>query len=413
MEWSILENFFIALAVGALIGLEREYDKYKKRGHKDSGIRTYPLICLLGALSAYMSTVYSPLTIAIGFLLIGLLIIASYIAYAWPLKDYIGITSETAGLITFLIGAMIMTERRNTAVVLGIITTILLFTRPFLHNFAHHLKKYELSDTLKFAVIAFIILPLLPDYEVDPLGLFNPHKIWLMVVFISGISFAGYILMKIYGERGAVITGMLGGLASSTATTTSFALKSKKNNKVAKALAVGVILANGIMFIRILIEIFVINRELFQSMIIPMLTLALASGICAYFIWKNATQAKPSLELESPFTIGPAIKFAAFFAAILAILKITHLNYAAQGIYVISAIAGLADVDAITLSLAELAKTSVTLSTAQNGILLATLANILVKGGIAWWLGSKEFGWRIIACFAILLAVGFAVIWFI
>ena len=275
-----------------------------------------------------------------------------------------------------------------------------------LHNFAKKIKKEELSDTLKFAVVAFIILPFLPNQGYGPLEMFNPYIIWLMVVFISGISFAGYILMKWFGEKGITLAGILGGLVSSTAVTTSFAERSKKEKKIYGALVLGVILANGIMFIRILIEVFVLNRELFYQMLIPLLSLALLTAIFSYFIWEKAKKVKGKVELKSPFTIGPALKFGVFFAVILALVKVADVYLSSKGVYLVSFISGFADVDAITVSLSQLAKTSLSLDTARNGIIVAALTNVAVKGGIAYWFGGKKFGKIVLSLFAALIVVG-------
>ena len=268
------------------------------------------------------------------------------------------------------------------------------------------MKSEELADTLKFAVIAFVILPFLPNQSYGPLELFNPFIVWLMVVFISGISFAGYILMKWFGEKGIALAGIFGGLISSTAVTTSFAERSAKSKNIYLALVLGVVLANAIMFIRILLEVFVLNRTLFVEMLIPLLTLAVICAVFSYFIWEKAKKVKGKVELTSPFTLGPALKFGAFFAVILALVKVADVYLSSKGDYLVSFISGFADVDAITVSLSQLAKTTLSLETARNGIVLAALTNVGVKGGIAWWFGGKEFSRIIVALFSVLIVVG-------
>ncbi len=402
----MLQSFLIALALGALIGLEREYAQYRKKGHDYAGIRTYPLIALFGALSAYLGELISFWIFVVGLILVGVLVGIAYLKIMDAARNHIGATSEVAGFLTFLIGALAYYGETTLAVTLAVTITIILYARSMLHDFAKHITKTEMEDTLKFAVIAFIILPFLPNHGYGPLEMFNPFIIWLMVVFISGISFAGYILMKWMGEKGIVLGGILGGLISSTATTMGFSERSKKETKVYKALALGVILANGVMFVRILIEVFVLNQELFIPVLIPLSVLILVTAVFSYFLWRKAKVVKGKIALGSPFTMGPALKFGAFFAVILALVKISDFYLASKGVYLVSFISGFADVDAITVSLSQLAKGDLALNIARNGILIAALTNVAVKGGIAYWFGKKEFGRIVVGLFIVLVLLG-------
>ncbi len=268
------------------------------------------------------------------------------------------------------------------------------------------MSEKELSGALKFAVIAFIILPLLPDQNYGPYGLFNPHFIWLMVVFISGIGFVGYALMKWFGERGIVLSAMLGGVVSSTATTISFAQRSVKEKKIYRTLVLGILLANGVMFLRVLIEVFVINRTLFTVIFLPLLLLILLTLLFSYLLWKRSAQAQGKIELGTPLALKPAIQFGVIFAFILAMVKLAHIYLATEGVYVVSFLSGFADVDAITLSLSQLAKGELSSVIASNAILIAVITNTAVKGAIAYWLGGKEFGKMVIKYFSILIAAG-------
>ena len=406
VEFSLLNNFLVALALGALVGLEREYHRFKKKGHDFAGIRTFPLIAMFGALSAYLGSTISVWILVASVFLIGFLVIAAYYSLTDHTHKYMGATSEMAAFLTFFLGVLCYHGELIFAAALAIIMTIILYSRTLLHNFAKKIKPRELSDTLKFAVVAFVILPFLPNQGYGPHEIFNPYVIWLMVVFISGISFAGYILMKWFGEKGITLAGLLGGLVSSTAVTSSFAGRSKKETKIYLPLVLGVVLANGIMFIRILIEVFVINRTLFTKMLIPMISLAAVTAVFSYFIWRKAAKVKGKVDLSSPFTLGPALKFGIFFAVILALVKLADVYLSSNGVYIVSLISGFADVDAITVSLSQLAKSSLALDTARNGIVLAALTNVGVKGGIAFWFGGKKFGKIILAFYAVLIMLG-------
>lgn len=405
-ELVILKNILVALALGALIGLEREYARYKKRGHEYAGIRTFPLIALFGFLSAYFGDLYSVWILGIGILLIGLLVVIAYFLMNRRTRHYIGATTEVAGFIMFFIGALCYYDELALAAVITVAMAVILYARSMLHHFAKRMTPQELRDTIKFAVIALVILPFLPNKGYGPLELFNPFITWLMVVFISGISFIGYILMKWIGERGIAVTGLLGGLVSSMAVTTSFAERSTQQKKIFRTLVLGVILANGVMFIRVLIEVFVLNRTLFPHLLIPLLVLFALSGIFSYFLWKKAAKAKGKVQLSSPFTLLPALKFAAFFSIILALAKVALFFFASRGVYLVSFLSGFADVDAITVSLSQLAGESLALETARNGIVIAALTNIAAKGGIAYWFGGKEFGKLVAVLFASLIVAG-------
>jgi uncharacterized membrane protein (DUF4010 family) len=412
MEYIILQNFLIALALGALIGLEREYARFRKRGHDYAGIRTFPLIALFGALSAYLGELISPWILIVGILLAGVLVIVAYFAIVKGSKSHFGATSEMAGFLTFFLGVLAYYNEITFAIVLAVIITIILYARSMLHSFAEKMKKREMADTLKFAVIAFVILPLLPNQGYGPLEMFNPYVIWLMVVFISGIGFAGYVLMKWFGEKGITLAGILGGLVSSTAVTTSFAERSKKEKKIYRTLVLGVILANTIMFVRILIEVFVINRALLPKVILPISILIVVCSVFSYLLWRKAKEAKGKVELTSPFTLGPALKFGAFFAVILALVKVADVYLASKGVYLVSFISGFADVDAITVSLSQLSKTSLDLDIARNGIVLAALTNVAVKGGIAYIFGDREkFGKIILVFYVVLILLGLGLLW--
>ncbi len=415
MEFAFFQGFFVAILLGALIGLEREYARYKKKGHDFAGIRTFPLISLFGAVSAYLGDLISPWVLLIGIILSGTLIIFAYFAITDKEKRlHLGATSEMAGFLAFFIGVLCYYNEITFAVILAVVITVILYARSFLHHFAMKMKTEEMADTLKFAVIALVILPLLPNQGYGPHEIFNPFVIWLMVVFISGIGFAGYVLMKWFGERGITLAGILGGLVSSTAVTTSFSERSKKEIKIFRALALGVILANTVMFVRILVEVFVIHRPLFYKMLFPFSILVAVSLGFSYILWRKADEAKGKMELTSPFTLTPALKFGVFFAVILALVKLGDLYLSTKGVYIVSFISGFADVDAITVSLSQLAKTTLSLDIARNGIVIAALTNVAVKGGIAYWFGDrKKFGKIILGLYLVLIALGIGLIFLV
>ncbi len=411
----IFQQFFIALVLGALIGLERERSTYKQKRMAYAGIRTFPLIALFGALSAYFAHTISFWILIVNTIILGALVITVYFVTTDSSGKRFGATSEIAGLLTFFIGVLAYFNEILFATLLAITITFILYLREPLHTFAQHLKRGELEDTLKFIVIAFVILPFLPNQSFGPLGIFNPYIIWLMVVLISGISYVGYFFMKWFGEKGIELAGIFGGLVSSTAVTTSFAERSKRtrSKKVLGPLLLGVVLANSIMFIRILVEVFLVHRPLFYKLILPLSALFVLSLVFVFFLWKKEKRVKGKVELKSPFRLWPALKFGGFFALVLALVKLADVYLSTKGVYVVSLISGFADVDAITLSLSQLAKGDLPLEIAKRGIMIAALTNVAVKGGIAYLFGSREFGLRIAGMFAGLIGLGLVLVFVI
>ena len=413
MEISIILKFLISFAIGALIGTERERKQSEIK--EFAGIRTFMLIAVLGTSSAFLSTFF-PNFIVIAF--IGIVIIVGLSYYATTReKGDIGITTEVTALITFILGAMCFTDEGLQIVpILAIIITTLLAVKPYLHKFARKISQKEIINTLKFLIIAFVILPLLPDQTFGPWNVFNPYQIWLIVVFISGISFAGYILMKFIGaEKGISATGIIGGLVSSTAVTTAMAARVKESDFIIRAAVFATVVASSIMFLRVLFEVSVINSDLISLLTIPMLSMGLLGIGLSLLAWKTTKvrDIGEDLKLENPFSLKPALIFGALFLAILFLSKIADIYFGNSGIYITSIISGVADVDAITISMAILAKNTISPNVAVTAITLAAISNTVVKFFIAMFFGTRKFGYIIGAIFAAIIFVGVMAIFFV
>ncbi|MBI2665195.1 MgtC/SapB family protein [Candidatus Woesearchaeota archaeon] len=411
IELAILQNFLLAIALGTLVGLEREYARFKKRGHSYAGIRTFPLISLFGALAAFLGNVISPWILYISMMLLGILIIVAYYILAEHDVKHSGATSELAGFLVFFIGMFCFYGEFTFAISLTVITTIILYSRSVLHHLAETITKKEMRDTIIFIMIAFVVLPLLPNQWYGPRQLFNPYILWLMIVLVSGISFFGYVLVRRFGEKGIELTGILGGLVGSTPMTINFSERSKKEKKIYRALALGVILANSVMFIRVLTEVFIINQPLFKKVVLPILALTLITGSSAYFLWKKMKHVANNAQIESPLKLISAVKFGLFFAGILALVKIAEAYLSNSGVYLISFLSGIANMDAITVTLSQLAKSGLALETASKGIFLAMLTNLTFNTAIAYWIGRKDFSRIILRVFIIVLIAGGLIFW--
>ncbi len=411
-------RFGAALLIGMLIGMQREYAKGIKKEGFFAGVRTYSLMSLFGAASALITDVYATPIIFFGLtLIVGMTVIIAYYVGATTRKE-VGLTSEVAALLTVLIGGICYAHSVEFAVALGVAVTVMLAVKWEFRHFVQVITQEDILATLQFAVITAIVLPVLPNqtYGPPPLDVLNPHNIWRMVVFISGINFLGYILIKVVGpKRGIGLSGLLGGLASSTANTLSFSQRSNVQEGLDRPFAVAIIAGWAIMFIRVIVEVAVVNLALVE-LIWPAMLLMAASG-ALYAVYLYFTQKaidEEELELSNPFELGPAIKFGLVFALVLLISKATEVYLGTKGLYVSSFLAGLADVDAITLSIADLTRNSngISLEVGKRAIVLAAIANTASKGALVISLGSRRLRKVVWPAFGIILAIGLAFIFF-
>ncbi len=413
MHIDLILKFLISFAIGALIGTERERKQSEIK--EFAGIRTFMLIAVFGTVSAFISSFY-PNFLIIAFIGLTALIGLSYVATTRENGD-IGITTEVAAFLTFALGALCYTDDGVRIVpILAIIITTLLAIKPYLHTFARKISQKEINNTLKFLIVAFVILPLLPDQTYGPLNVFNPYQIWLVVVFISGISFAGYILMKFIGaERGISATGIIGGLVSSTAVTTAMAARVKESDFIIRAAVFATVVASSMMFLRVLFEVFVINTSLTPLLILPMLSMGLLGIGLGFLAWKmtKVREVGEDLKLKNPFSLRPALIFGLLFIGILFASKIAEIYFGSSGLYITSIISGVADVDAITISMAILAKNTISPDVAVTAITLAAISNTIVKFFIAMFFGTRKFGYLIGVIFAVIITVGILAIFLI
>ncbi len=419
MDSDLFFRFGTALFISILIGLQREYAYEEPDREHPGGVRTLALMGLLGCAAAMLADhLESAWPFAAIVLVIGSMYAINYGIEAK--KGKAGLTTEGSVLLTFAIGALIYFEYITLAVALGVTTFALLSTKWQLHQFARQLTREDIYATLKFALISAIVLPILPDHPFGPapFDILNPFKIWLLVVFISGISFVGYILIKIIGaEKGIGLTGLLGGLASSTAVTMSFSQKSRQNETMGRVLAFAIIIAWTVMFARVIIEVTVVNPSLFALLWQPVAA-AMGAGLLyvlyLYYSQKAHTE-KESIEFSNPFELGPAIKFGLIFTLVLVISKAAQIYMGESGIYLSSFLAGLADVDAIALSMAQLDLKSAGISDtlAAQAIVLAAVANTFAKGAIVLLTGSRTLRMTILPGYILMMAVGITVAFWI
>lgn len=405
----LFQRFGIALGLGLMIGVERE------RGAKDAfaGIRTFPLITLMGCAAAMLNDHFAPWSFPFTFVILAAFVLASYVFTGSAGEP--GITTEISSLLGFLYGALVWWKMTELAAALAVVTVLLLATKQPLERLSQRIGPQDLAAALQFGVITLIVLPILPDQTYDPLEVINPREIWKMVVLIAGIDLVGYALIKVLGpQQGIGLAGLLGGLASSTAVTLGFSRHSREDPRLAPELALGMILACTIMFVRVLAEVFAINPAVGRVLVTPIAS-AGGAGLagCAY-LWfsqrRKARQAgQQTIEASNPFELWPAIQFGLLFGVILFLSKAAQEYFGSAGVYVSSIIAGATDVDAITLSLSRLAGDSITERLAAQGITLAALANTAVKAAIATIAGAPALRRHVLPIFGAMIAAGIIV----
>ena len=385
-------RFAVAIALGMLLGLERERTKGEEGG---AGVRTFALIALAGAMAGYLDENLGLGWLALAvFVAVAALLISLYLITA--LRGDVGVTTEVSALLAFLLGVLCARGQLQIGAWVAVAMALLLALKDWLHRLARRIDTSDVEATLKFGIVTLIILPLVPDqnYGPEPLNVLNPYKVWLMVVLISGLNFASYLLIKIVGaEHGIGIAGVLGGLVSSTAVTLGFSQRSREPGEDASALALGILLAWTVMFFRVVIMSAVISGRLGLRVALAMgLLCAVSLGAC-YWLWRRQ-KARERGEVKAghnPFELDEAIKFGVLFGVVVFVAKAAQVYLGEAGLYLAAAIAGLTDVDAITLAMANLAASDdQNLVVAARAIVIAALANTLVKSGIAAGLGSPE-----------------------
>lgn len=392
--FDLFARFATAIAIGFLIGLQREITIVRKDRSIIAGERTTSLLSLGGAIAAMLSDLYHSPPILIAFLsAVTLFVAIGYFIGSWN-HGRIGITSEMAILLSVMIGVLCYQGELGLAVALGIATTVILSLKVQTDKFVKALSRKELYAALQLAVISAIVLPVLPNQGIagPPLDVLNPFSIWLMVVFISAINFLGYIFARLVGQQGIEISGFVGGLVSSTAVTLGFSERSKRQAKLSQPLGVAIIISWTVMFARMLVLVYVIYRELFFEAWLPLLISGLTGLIYSgILILKQRSDEKGDIKLKNPLDLGAAIRFGVLFTVVLLISNAAQFYFGDFGLLLSSVISGLANVNAITLTVSELARDgAVNLDVATQALLFAVISNLVSKGSIVLIGGHKK-----------------------
>ncbi|HLS12850.1 MAG TPA: MgtC/SapB family protein [Flavobacteriaceae bacterium] len=393
-QMDFLIRLAVGLGIGFLIGLEREHAALTKTIKPFAGIRTIILVVLYSFLTMMFYYLLSPWILIVSLMgLFGLVSFSYFIVH----KDDAGGTTELSVIISFFLGILTFLGFMEISLAITMIVVGLLSSKIRLHRFIGTITTEELVAVIRFGVIALLIFPFLPNYTIDPYDVINLREVGLIVLLTSGLSFIGYILMRVFGKNyGILLTGIVGGLVSSTMITWIFSKKSKEHPSLVYNCMVAIMAASAIMMIRVLAWVFVFNPPLLKDILLPISIVILTSLGCTYYYnykakkQHNKQEGVEEIPLGKPLNLRTAVFFAFVYMGVLLFISFSQEQFGDKGIYLTSAIASLTDVNAITISLTQLAGESLTFLIASNAIILGTLSNTIIKIGIALYAGSKE-----------------------
>ena len=420
IEFNIFYKLAAALGIGFIIGMQRENSYSRNNSRHPAGLCSFSIVSLCGALSCYLGELMESIVpFVTGLVVVGLLLVASHVAYGLSNRGNggpAGVTTSAALIMIYFLGALCWFNRLLEACILMIILLWLLAVKRQLHEFAKKLSSEDIMATVKFAVISLLILPFLPNHAFGPPGLevLNPHTIWLFVVFISGIGFVGYVLIKVVGPgKGIWLTGLLGGLASSTALTLNLVGRSRDNEQYVADFTLGIVLSWSVMYVRL----YLICVFLVPSLALPLLAPLLVPVVpgLGYALYLKIRESKNHLQkttdFNNPFKLLPAIKFGLVFTVVMFLANAARVYLGSGALIACSFLGGAAEMDAVAFSLIDMCRKA----TLENhslilALLFASLANTITKGGIVYFLGAKAMRRPIIPAVVLICGVTVAMI---
>ncbi|UXA16104.1 DUF4010 domain-containing protein [Mycobacterium sp. SMC-4] len=392
MTWQLIEPFLIALAIGLLLGLERERSRSTRL---PAGSRSFALLALVGAVAASFGGA------AVAFGLVGVAAVMA-LAYFRTSSEDPGTTTTIAALVAYMLGALAYT-RPGLAVALAVVAAALLVSKARIHHFARDIiSEVELEDAIKFLVVAFVVLPLLPDRELGPFGVLNPSRIWLLVVLLTGISWIGYIGVRALGpQRGLLVTGLAGGFISASATTASMGRLCRTARSMRAPLAAALV-ASLATFLQLLLVIGVVSPDVLGRLWLPVVAAAVVQAAVVAVVYRSGglhdraaegDRVEATMPAGPPFALYPALVLAAVLTLALLVGRWGSDMLGAQGSVLAAAAAGLADAHAGSMAAASLAaRHDITVDTALVAIAAALGSNLLVKAVLAFVAGGRRFG---------------------
>lgn len=405
-------GFAAALAVGLVIGLERGWrDREQAEGGRVAGLRTFALIGLFGGVSGALADRFGAWPFVAGLLALGLLGAVSY-RESVRSSGSLSATSSIAALLTYALGALATTDAPALALGLAVIAAVLLDMKPTLHRWLQLVEHRELSAGLQMLVLSAVVLPLLPDRGYGPYEVLNPYRLWWAVVLVAGLSMAGHVAMRVTGaQRGSLWTGVLGGLASSTAATLALSRRLRAEPQLLDAAAAGILAACGMMFLRMTVIVAVLQPDLARALAVPLVAAGVSLLAFAAWQWQRRVRgaAEAAIQDAAPFDLSMALGFGVFLGLMAVLVRAAGDWLGSAGLYGLAALSGLADVDAILISTVQMnAAGALPLAATAWVAGIAAASNMITKATMAWLAGSVQLGRRVALGYVVALAVGVA-----
>jgi uncharacterized membrane protein (DUF4010 family) len=414
-DLDLFSRLAVALAIGLMVGIERGWKARDVEDHsRAAGLRTFGLSGLMGGVCGVLGLQLGTQFIGIAFLAFS----AVFGAFGWleaKTTRSPSVTSLISGMLTFLLGVLATVGDVTVAIAAAVSMTVLLALRTPLHTWLAKVTWAEIRAGLILMVMSFLLLPVLPNHPIDPWGAVNLHEVWLLAIMMALISFAGYVAVRMFGDLlGIVVMAAAGGLASSTVTTLTFARLASEQPRAVNLLVGGILISGAIMPLRVAAIAAALNPGLLVPLAVTLGTAALTLGAIALpFVFgagaTAADRAKPKLTISNPLVVGTSIKLAAFIVAVMLAAELVRRLWGDAGVLAVAGVSGIADVDALTLSMARM---DIPVSLATQAVLLAVAVNIVSKAGMAAWVGGRAVGRRVgLASLAALAVAGGAHVW--
>ncbi|WP_462322227.1 MgtC/SapB family protein [Halochromatium sp.] len=420
-EQRILLELAVALAIGLLFGLERGWHgEQEAESKKPAGVRTFGLIGLLGGVGGVIAQALSPIVLGLLFVALATVAVGSYLLHVRE-NAATGSTSLIAELLAFALAALSTLGHETEAASAAVIATLLLGFKPQLHRWLARLEQTELHATLKLLLITVVLLPVLPDQGYGPAKALNPYELWWLVVLIATISYVGYFAIKVLGANGGItLTGLLAGLASSTALTLQMARiarrqgahKGAHQGAQANLIATGILIANTTLFPRILVIVALLKPALALALAAPLIGMTLLTLVptLAFWLRRGAPLEAGALQVSNPLALGQALRFGLLLAVVMLVARISAEIFGSAGLLGVAAVSGAADLNAITLSIARMELEQIGERTALIAILIALTTNTLFKTLLCATIAGPRLAWRIGLSLSAALLAGFAIV---
>jgi uncharacterized membrane protein (DUF4010 family) len=409
-ELELLSRLATSLSIGLLVGLERGWQTREEEDHhRAAGFRTFALTGLLGGVAGALAQSFGPLVLAAAFVGFAAAFIVFHALEA-KAEENMSATGVVAGLLTFLLGAYAVAGEIRVAVAAAVAMTVLLALRTQLHGWVRTLTWAEIRAVLILLAMTFLLLPVLPDRPIDPWGAVNPRKIWMLAIMMAAISFGGYVAVRILGDRLGVVTAAIaGGLASSTATTLALSKLGRESPGSAPVLAAGILASSTVMVARVGVVAGIVNRSLVAPMLPPLIAAAAVLAVGALvLLGRRHSEDRAGLTFANPLDLGTTLKLAAFIAVVLLATEIVREYIGDAGVLAVAALSGIADVDAVTISMSEFARVEGRATLAVQAIALAVAVNTAAKSVMAWSVGGRPVGLPVAAAGLLAIFAGAA-----